>query len=151
MTVEDNFSLFGAGGLFTDGFFLGQLGVLALALLLFAGSLALCLMALRAASSARQAHGATLDLHASIERQSSQMQLLGADVERIAQDMAARQQEMTAQHHAVPQADQHAPQTGAESESNKEPVRRAFDRAEAEPEAESAIPKSLLRGLLRRR
>ena len=149
MAGEDTFSLFGAAGLFSDGMFLGQLGLFALTLLLFAGSLALCLMAMRAASSARQAHGAAIDLHASIERQTSQMQLLGSDIEKIAQDLTARQNEMAARFTA-PAAGQ-APQTGAAFESPSEPVRRSFDNQSDEVESESKKPSSLFRGLLRRR
>jgi hypothetical protein len=149
MAGEDTFSLFGAGGLFSNGVFLGQLGLFALTLLLFAGSLALCLMAMRAASSARQAHGAAIDLHASVERQASQMQLLGSDVERIAQDLTARQDEMAAKFSA-PAADE-APHAGAAFESSSEPVRRSFDNQTSDVDDEPEKPSSLFRGLLRRR
>ncbi|GJL91398.1 hypothetical protein [Hyphococcus sp.] len=151
MAGEDTFSLFGAGGLFSNGLFVGQLGLFALTLLLFAGALALCLMAMRAASSARQAHGAAIDLHASVERQASQMQLLGSDVERIAQDLSARHDEIAASMRAPAQSADQAPRTGAVFQSSNEPVRRSFENQNAELEDEPEKPSSLFRGLLRRR
>ncbi len=149
MTAEQNFTLFGAGGLFSDGVFLSQLGLFGLTLILFAGSLALCLMAMRAASSARHAHGAAADLHASVERQSSQMQLLGSDLEKLAQDLSARQEDLTAQLSAPGSA--RTSQTDASFESSNEPVRRSFDNQTNEADEEPEKPSSLFRGLLRRR
>ncbi len=154
MTVDDKFSLFGAGGLFSDGFFLGQLGVFALTLLLFAGAVALCVMAMRAAATARQAHSAALDLHASVERQASQMQLLSADVERVARDMAARQDEMTAHYRAASPRTEETLQSETAVPAANKPVRRAFANAGVDLESdepEVKRPTGLLRGLLRRR
>lgn len=152
MTVEDKTSLFGAGGIFSDGLFLSQLGLLAVTLLVFAGILALCLMAMRAAASARAAHGAALELHAEIERQTARVELIGGDVERIAQDMAARHEEISAQYQA-PQSAPAQVETEGDYSSSNEPVRRAFAQRDAEVEAEGEPkkPGALFRGLLRRR
>lgn len=157
MTVEDNFSTFGAGGLLSNEFFIAQVGLFAVTVLLFAGAVALCMMAMRTAGSARRTQEEARALFASLESQTAGLSALSDKMERASADFAERHEAFTAQMENQMRLQETAPEPPKERQEG--PVVRKFDHVEdhaslqAEDEAEEADerPSALLRGLFRRR
>lgn len=155
MTVEDNLSLFGANGFFSNEFLMGQLGLFAVTILLFVASIALCIMAMRSAAAARRTQNEMSSLFAAQERQVAEMRALGADVERASADITERHEAFTAQ-----LADQMkaAENFSEPAEQPTGPVSRNFDQVEEAPRpsqeddaAPAQKPSALLSGIFRRR
>ena len=90
MTVEDNVSFFGWASLFTDGLMAAQLGLFMVSLLVFAASLALCVMAMRAAASIRRSNLEARNIPAFAERHAQEMRDLGERIELARGDVADR-------------------------------------------------------------
>ena len=84
MNVEEVLASFGLGGLVADEFFFTQIGILTLTGILFAGSLALCIMAMRAAFSAKRARNEAQLSVDSMQDLAVEMRQLTAQVERAA-------------------------------------------------------------------
>lgn len=91
MAVDDNVGLYELGAFFSDGLMAAQLGLFMVSLLVFAASLALCLMATRAASQIRRSNVEARDIAAFVERQSHDLREMGEEVERARQDVLERQ------------------------------------------------------------
>jgi hypothetical protein len=89
--VEDNVSIFELGALLSDGLIAAQLGLFMVSLLAFAASLALCVLAMRAASTIRRSNVEARDIAAFVERQAVDMRELGERVERARQDVIDRE------------------------------------------------------------
>ena len=136
MNFEQVLASFGLGGLVADAFFVTQIGVLALTGILFAASLALCIMAMRAAFTAKRA------------RNEAQMTVASM------QDMAVEMRQLTAQVERANYAQNRAGQDDYASEAGDQAVLDA-DEKEIDPPAEGKIrktrPSALLRGFLSRR
>lgn len=159
MTVEDNLSLFGSNGFFSNEFLMGQLGLFAMTILLFVASIALCVMAMRSAASARRTQAEMSDLFAAQERQVAEMRALGADVEQASADITERHEAFTAQLTERMPAALSAEAPAAVSEPSERPVVRKFDNAD-EPDVQSQAglddephrkPSAFLSGIFRRR
>ena len=143
MTVEQVVANLGLGGIVADQAFITQVGLLAGAGILFIAALALCVIAMRAASSAKQSRLEVQELSASMTEMAGEMRHLTAQVERAAY----------AQQQAEEQAEK---QAEASAEGEDAPASQTFDAdeqvdAEEESEEKRAGPSSLLRGFLSRR
>jgi len=136
MNFEQVLASSGLGGLVADEFFVTQIGVLTLTGILFAASLALCIMAVRAASTAKRA------------RNDAQMTVASM------QDMADEMRQLTAQVERASYAQNRAEQDDDASEAGNEISLDADDK-EIDPPAEGKSkktrPSALLRGFLSRR
>ncbi|MEO1137082.1 MAG: hypothetical protein AAFW68_10830 [Pseudomonadota bacterium] len=160
MTVEDNLSLFGSNGFFSNEFLIGQLGLFTITILLFVSSIALCVMAMRSAASARRMQNEASDLFAAQERQVAELRAMSADVERASADIAERHEAFTAQlAERMPVRELSGETVAASPEPSKGPVVRRFDNAE-EPEVQGDAeldeephrkPSAFLSGIFRRR
>lgn len=136
MSLEQVLASFGLGGLVADEFFVTQIGVLTLTGILFAASLALCIMAMRAASAAKRA------------RNEAQMTVASM------QDMADEMRQLTAQVERASYTQNRAEQDGEASEVGDE-ISLDADEKEidlpAERRTNKTRPSALLRGFLSRR
>lgn len=136
MNVEQVLASFGLGDLVADQFFFTQIGVLTLTGILFAASLALCIMAMRAAFTAKRA------------RNEAQMTVASM------QDMADEMRQLTAQVERASYAQTRADQEDDTSENNAEVTLDAGENETDPPAADKTSkrrPSALLRGLLSRR
>ena len=136
MNVEEVLASFGLGGLVADEFFFTQIGVLTLTGILFAMSLALCIMAMRAAFSAKRAQN---------EAQMSVSSM---------QDMAVEMRQLTAQVERAAYAQNHDDRDDEEADAADE-ISADADTEERDPSSEDNSagrkPSALLRGFLSRR
>ncbi|PQA85395.1 hypothetical protein [Hyphococcus luteus] len=168
MAVADFFTALGAGDLFSGGFTLLELTLAAILTFLFAGSLALSVLAARSAAAARQARGEAREALAAVREQAAEFRALAGDLERTASDLAASQAELKDLQAAAAARQDYSAEAAAEtpeeasqdtgSASGPAPIERRFDplppreRAETADEGPSQGGKSaLFRGLLRRR
>ena len=142
MTVEQVVANLGLGGIVADQAVITQVGLLAGAGILFVAALALCIIAMRAASSAKQSRLEVQELSASMTEMAGEMRHLTAQVERAAY---AQQQ---AEEQAEKEAEAHLENEDAADGQSFD----AEDQIEPEEEDEKRSgPSALLRGFLSRR
>lgn len=136
MNFEQVIASFGLGGLVADEFFVTQIGVLTLTAILFAASLALCIMAARAASTAKRVRDDVQSSAASMQDMAVEMRQLTAQVERAsyAQSHVDHEDDATEANDET-SLDSYADETNPPTEGNHKRSR----------------PSALLRGFLSRR
>ena len=139
MNSEQVLASLGLVGQVADEMFVTQIGVLALTGLLFVASMALCIMAARAASSAKRTRDDVQGVAASMQDMKDEMRQLTAQIERAS---------YTSNRTETEDGVSDAPATSGET-------RLAADEENIDPPSESdganRAPSALFRGFLRRR
>ncbi len=136
MSLEQVLASSGLGWLVADEFFITQIGVLTLSGIFFVASLALCIMAMRAASTAKRARNEAQMTVASMQDMADEMRQLTAQVERA--------------NYAQSHADHDDDATATGDKTSLDTDEKEIDPA-AEGNARKARPSALLRGFLSRR
>ncbi len=162
MAVSDFFTALGAGELFSGGFTLLELVLAAVLTFLFAGTLALSVLAARSAGAARQAREEAREALVAVSGQAADFRVLAADLERMAGDLAASQAELREMQAAAPAPRQdyaaegsaaplQAPEAPEAAAEDAAPVRAEMAEAPDDEETGRGGKAGVFRKLLRRR
>ncbi|WP_375205826.1 hypothetical protein [Hyphococcus sp.] len=133
---------------FSNGLLIVQAGVLLVTILALVGSMMFAKRAVKAASFLREARDEAQALYGSMDRQMQNMQMMSDEIRGMVDDVAQRQDELSARLQA---ADRPAPVAGDGSvpASDEAPARQEL--AEEEPEKEEKKSSAMFRSILRRR
>jgi hypothetical protein len=146
MNGEQILASFGLGDLVVDEFFFTQIGVLALTGLFFLGALALCIMAMRAASSAKKSKNSAREFASSMQDIAAEMRQLTAQMERASYKGSSDNHTTTRD-----KQDSEAEVEILHDEDGQRNADTASDKALSKAKRAAIEPSALLRGFLRRR
>lgn len=128
----------------SNGFLIVQGGVLLVTVLALVGSMMFAKRAMKASAFLREAREEAQTLYGSMDRQMQNMQMMNEEMRRMADDLAHRQDDITARLQGAI-----VPAAGAGDEKPEEAPARADVAADVDEEEKK--PSAMFRSLLRRR